>query len=139
MPATNAAIGQGSQFAIGDGVNGGSTSYTPVDEVLTIEMPELTRRLEEATHLESPNDIAEFIAGLLELGEVSITFNYVPAASDALFTAIQAKKGDFQVTYPNGVTFKFSGIVTAWKPGNADATKMIGSLKVKGSSLPVLA
>lgn len=138
MAVTSATIGMGATFAIGDGVDGGSLTYATVGEVTNITSPGITREAIDATHLLSPDDFREFIAGLLDADPATLGFNYVPSAADVLYTAALAKKGDFQITYPNGVKFQFSGIVTAWKPGDGSTTTMVGEMTIKPSGKPNL-
>lgn len=137
MPVTSAEIGMGSTFWVGDGFDGGSTSYAKVGEVTSITSPEITRETEDATHLESPDDFREFIAALLDTGSATIGFNYIPSAGDPLYTAMLAGKGDFRITYPNGVNMNFSGIPTSWNPGDPSPEKMTGEFTVKPSGKPV--
>ena len=139
MPVTSAVTGMGAQFAIGDGNNGGSTTYLPVGEVTNITSPSLTREAIDATHLMSPDQFREVIAGLLDSEPATITFNYVPGAADPLYTAMLAGAGDFRITYPNGVQLNFSGIPTAFKPGDPSTTTMTGEFTVKASGKPEFA
>jgi hypothetical protein len=140
MPVTSAAIGMKATFSIGDGVDGGSTTYTKVGfEVTSITSPGITREAIDATHLESPDDFREFIAGLMDTDPATIAFNYNPSATDTLYAAMIAGKGDFRITYPNGVKLDFSGIPQSWKPGDPSTTTMAGEFTVKPSGKPTLA
>lgn len=137
MAISSASTGMGSTFAVGNGVDGGSVSYVKVGEVTNIDHGGISVEAIDVTHLESPDDAHEFIPGSSTAAPVTITFNYVPSASDPLHTLILAKKGDFQTTYKNGVKMQFSGVVTDWKPGSPSATTMTGELTVQPSGLPV--
>ena len=139
MTVTSAVIGMKATFSIGDGVDGGSTTYAKLGEVTSITSPGITRETIDATHLESPDDFREYIAGLMDTDPATIAFNYVPSAVDALYTAMIAGKGDFRITYPNGVKFDFSGIAQSWKPGDPSTTTMAGEFTVKPSGKPTLA
>lgn len=139
MPVTSAAIGMNSTFSIGDGVDGGSVTYTPVGhEVTSITSPGITREAIDATHLMSPDDFREYIAGLLDTDPATIAFNYNPSAADPLYAAMLAGKGDFRITFPNGVKMDFSGIPQSWKPGDPSTTTMAGEFTVKPSGKPTL-
>lgn len=138
MSVTSAQIGMGATFSIGDGFDGGSTVYTKVGEVTGITSLAITRETIDATHLESPDEFREYIAGLLDTDPATIAFNYVPAAADPLYTAMMAGKGDFRITYPNGVKMDFSGIPQSWKPGDPAPTTMAGEFTVKASGKPTL-
>lgn len=140
MPVTSAIIGMLATFSIGNGVDGASTTYTEVAfEVTGITSPAITREAIDATHLKSPEKFREFIAGLLDTEPATITFNYNPNETDPLYAAIIAGKGDFRITFPNGVKLDFSGIPTNWKPGSPSTTTMTGEFTVKPSGKPTLA
>lgn len=139
MPVTSAAIGMKATFSIGDGFDGGSTNYAIVGvEVTSITSPGITRETIDATHLMSPDEFREYIAGLLDTDPATIGFNYTPDATDALYAAMMAGKGDFRITYPNGVKLDFSGIPQSWKPGDPSTTTMAGEFTVKPSGKPTL-
>lgn len=137
MPVTSAKIGMRATFSVGDGFDGGSTTYTKVGvEVTSITSPSITREAIDVTHLESPDDFREYIAGLLDADPATIGFNYNPSATDPLYTAMLAGKGDFRITFPNGVKMDFSGIPQSWKPGDPSTTTMAGEFTVKASGKP---
>lgn len=138
MPVTDAKTGMGSIFGIGDGVDGGSVSYVKVGEVTNIGAPSQSREAIDTTHLESPDAWREYIPGLKDGDSATISFNYVPSATDVLFAQFNIGKGDFQIIYPNGVKFQFSGIVTGWKPGEPSTTTMVGEMTIKQSGKPAL-
>ena len=137
MPATSAKTGMGATFSIGDGMDGGSTAYTKLGEVVNITAPSFSREAIDATHLESEGEFREFIPGLKDGEAATVSFNYVPSASDAAFAAYNKGKGDFRLTYPNGVTMDFSGIVTGWKAGDVSTSIMQGEMTVKPTGVPV--
>lgn len=137
MPATSAKTGLGATFAIGDGIDGGSTTFTPMGEVTNITAPSFSREAIDATHLGSENEFREYIPGLKDGEAATISFNYVASTSDAAFAVFNTGKGDFRLTYPNGVKMDFSGIVTGWKPGDATTSIMQGELTVKPTGVPV--
>lgn len=139
MTVTSAGIGMKSTFSIGNGVDGGSVTYAKVGfEVTSITSPSITRETIDTTHLESPDDFREFIAGLLDTDPATIAFNYVADAADPLYAAMLAGKGDFRITFPNGVKFDFSGIPQSWKPGDPSTTTMAGEFTIKPSGKPTL-
>jgi hypothetical protein len=139
MTVTSAQTGQGMTFSIGDGFDGGSTTYTKVAEVTNITTPKLSRETEDGTHLESPDDHREYLVGLLNSDPATIQVNYLPTEIDALRAAVIAGKGDFRITNRNGVTMTFSGVATGWKPGDGTNGKMTGEFTVQPSGLPTLA
>lgn len=131
---TNAAIGYSTTFGI---KNGGGT-YDNVAEVTKVKPPNYSRDAVDATHMESPDRFREYIAGLMDAGEVSIELNYVPATSDVLVAAMVAGKGNFQITMPNSVRFQFEAIVTGWETDAPLDDKMVATATFKVSGKPVL-
>src|SRR6056297_3367307 len=98
---TDAAIGYGAEFAIGDGAD--PEVFTKIAEVRAVTPPSMTREFADATHLESPDRYKEYVAALLDTEDVTVTLNYVPSATDTLFTAFHSAGGNYQITFPNGV------------------------------------
>ena len=139
MSVTSAATGMKATFSIGNGVDGGSTTYAKVGfEVTSITSPGITREAIDATHLESPDDFREFIPGLMDTDPATIAFNYTADAADPLYAAMMAGKGDFRITFPNGVKLDFSGIPQSWKAGDPSTSTMAGEFTVKPSGKPTL-
>lgn len=133
---STADIGFNSVFGI-EGVTPGT--YVAVAQVVSITPPGMSRDAVEVTHLTSPNAWRQFIAGLKDAGEAQITLNFVPSATDALFTAFNAETGNFQITFPNGVMMRFSGFFTAYTPPQlAAGDKMEASATVKVTGAPTL-
>lgn len=110
---SNADIGWDSEFAIESTTPG---SYTKLAEVVAITPPGMTRETVEVTHLESADEWKQYIAGLKDAGEASITLNFVPSATDSLLAAFNAKTGKYQITFPNSIRLQFSGFFTAYNP-----------------------
>lgn len=132
---TNAAIGYSTTFGI---KNGGGT-FDNVAEVTKVKPPGYSRDAIDATHMESPDKFREYIAGLMDAGEVSIDINYVPSASDVIIAAMLAGKGDFKITLPNAVSMTFSAVVTGFEPDAPLDDKMVATATFKVSGKPVLA
>lgn len=132
---TNAALGYGVLFGI---KNGGGT-FDNVAEVTNVKPPAYARDAIEATHMESPDRFREYIAGLMDAGEVSIEINYVPSASDVVIAALAAGKGTFKITHPNSVTLTFDAIVTNYEPQLPLDDKMTAAATFKVTSKPVWA
>ena len=139
MSVTSAETGMKSTFSIGDGVDGGSTKYAVAGfEITSITSPGVTREAVDVTHLESPDNFREFIPGLMDTDPATIAFNYNADASDPLYAVMLVGKGDFRITFSNGVKLDFSGIPQSWKPGDPSTTTMVGEFTVKPSGKPTL-
>ncbi|GAD55491.1 phage tail tube protein [Limimaricola cinnabarinus] len=121
MPETKADIGFGAIFGIEGDTPG---TYVPVAEVTAITPPSRSREAIEATHLNSPDQYAEFIAGIMRGGEAGFTMNFVPNATDTLVTAFEAGKGKYQITFPNGVKLQFGGVFTNYEIDEITNEKM---------------
>lgn len=132
---SDAALGYGAKFAIK-----GVSTYTNVAEVASLTPPGWTRDTVDVTHLESPSKAKEYIGGLIDAGEATITINFKPAVSDVLLAAFTAESGDFRIIFPGGtVKLDFEGIVTAYEMGDLVADdKMSATFTVKATGLPAL-
>lgn len=83
---TNARIGWGGKVYVG--TSSGEGTLTLLDEVVSCTFPNDETDEVEATHLNSPGRRKEFIAGLIDGGECTVTLNYNPgSATDLLLTA----------------------------------------------------
>lgn len=139
MPETQARIGHDTDFALAIPP---SEDFDSVGEVTSLTPPGMTRDAVEATHLKSPDAFKEFIAGLKEGGEASITVNYVPAESDRLVAAFDAGRIRARITFPAlaggpALALTFTGIVTAWNLNDVVAAdKMSATFTVKCSGRP---
>lgn len=137
MPESDATVGYGARFGIEGGTPG---TYVYVAEVASITPPGWTRDTVDVTHLESPDSAKEYIGGMVEGGEASVTINFVPSATDALETAFLAGSGNYRILFPSGtVALDFAGIVTGYEMGDVVADdKMSATFTVKATGLPAL-
>jgi hypothetical protein len=88
--------------------------------------------------MQSPNGDREFILGLNDPGECSFTINFVPgSAGDTLLASVKAAKVAVpcQMTFPNGITWTFTGLLTKYAATVPLADKMSATVtfKVSGS------
>ena len=82
---TEARIGWGAELQIG--TSSSVASLVELGEVREFSMPADEADEHEVTHLKSPDRRKEFIAGLIDGGEMTVTLNYVPGgATDLLLT-----------------------------------------------------
>ncbi len=86
MAETEARIGYGASFHLSNG-----TTLTEIAEVFSVSPPNPQTDDVEATHYKSLNRTREYIAGLIDPGEITIEMNYIAgSASDLLLRAAQA-------------------------------------------------
>lgn len=137
MAETLTTIGYGSIFAVS--TDGGST-YVDIAEVSDITPPSSAFDMVDATHMQSPNSDREFIIGLNDPGEASFSMNFVPgSASDLKIQAIKQARARVKcrITFPNGVTWTFSGLLMTYEPAVPTDDKMTATVtfKVSGSTV----
>lgn len=83
---TLARIGWGGELQLGLDAN--ASSLVELEEVLSVTLGSDETDEHEVTHLKSPNRRKEFIAGLIDAGELTASLNYVPgSATDIMLTA----------------------------------------------------
>jgi len=123
-----ADIGYDSSFGIYDG----TSAYDLVAEVTAIQVPGFTRDTVETTHLKSTDAYQEFIAGLKDMSECTLTLNWTATATDTILTAFEAETGQYEITAPNGVRIQFAGFFTAYSPPNlVPGEKMEATVTIK--------
>lgn len=134
MP-TSADIGHGSQFSIYNG-----STYDAVAQVTSITPAGWTQDAIDATNMDSTDGYREFIAGLKDAGEVQISIDYVPSASDQILAAFaSATQKTYKITHPNNVTLTFTAIVTSYQPEVPLDDKMTATATFKISGKPTWA
>ncbi|MGY9046063.1 hypothetical protein P775_14250 [Puniceibacterium antarcticum] len=135
MPRTKANTGYGSKFGI-EGATPGD--YADQAEVTRIKPIGFSRDEEDATHLQSPDMLKEFIGAMLEATPCEFDFNWEPKAPDPMMDAFLAKSGKYQITAPNGVKMQFEGFFLTYEPGELTNGKMTATATIRPHGLPVL-
>ncbi len=128
MAETQASIGYGSLFHIS---RDNEATWIDLAEVFDITPPNDTVDEVDATHMQSPNRTREFIPGLIDPGEASFEMNFVPGSpSDLLIAEIKTagERVRCRLTFPNGVTWKFSGWVSGYEPAVPTDDKMTATV-----------
>jgi len=137
---TDAAIGHGATFGISDDqtVTG---VFANLAEVVDISGISVTRDAIDATHMGSSNNYREFIPGLIDAGEVQLSLNYVPAAADAIRSALETGQGGFKISFNDSLstTVTFLAIVTNYSIENPMADKRTASATFKINGQPTWA
>ena len=133
---SDAVIGYDIEFAIDDGTG---INFVPLIEVTSIDLPESNTDEVEVTHMKSPNRTKEFIAGLTDPGECSVTINWIQGnATDVELNALKVS-GEIRamkITFEGGTTWTFSGYVKGYKPDAplGDDMTAVASIRVTGST-----
>lgn len=130
---TNARIGYGAEFWL----DNASGVLTQLNEVLSVTPPNPQIAEVEATHMLSPGRRREYIAGMIEDGEGTFEFNYVPGnATDTLIRAAlnDGTARDYKIVIPDGADgWEITGqcIVRGWERNVPIDDRMTATLTVR--------
>lgn len=138
---SDAVSGYGTLLKMGDGAE--PEVYTTVAEVKDIGGPEMEADVIEVTNQDSTGGWKEFIAGLLDAGEVTFDVNWLPGdatqdATTGLVSVMFARvKRNFRLQWPGtgaGKVCTFPALVTGISPDSPvdDANTASITLKVTG-------
>lgn len=103
------------------GGTNGTEVFTTVAEARSFSGPQFTQDVIEVTHMESPNAYREYIASLLDAGELSFDVNFTNVAAQTnLILDLEARvRRNFQliaVMSTGTVTWSFASLVTNFEP-----------------------
>jgi predicted secreted protein len=89
------------------------TALTALAEVFAVTVPDAQADEVDVTHYQSPGRSREFIAGMIDHGELEIQMNYVPGSATDLLLTDAKTEGDvrtWEIIIPNGTAgWKFAG------------------------------
>ena len=130
---SDATIGFGSDFKRGT---------TTVGEILSIGAPSLSRDVIDVTHMNSPERWREFIGGLKDAGEATVTLQSSPAS-----TGYQAMVADFDndspesysIDFPDGSSWTFTALITGLETSDPVEDKIETSATFKITGKPTFA
>lgn len=135
--ATEAAIGYGTKVRVATPED--PVTFLELGEITGVTPPPMTRDIIDATHMASPNRFREFIAGLVDGGEMSMTMNFVAAsASTTRLLAMQTETepSPVEVEFPNGSVWSFNAYCTGFEPDAPVDDKMTASVTFKVTGAP---
>lgn len=106
MTATASTVAYGLTFKV--------TAGTNIIEMTSIDGPNVERDMIEVTHLTSPGQAKEFIAGLIDAGEITLSCNYLPQNTQqkALLTALTSTSATAS-NYTLTLTDSGASVITA--------------------------
>jgi predicted secreted protein len=117
---SQAFSGYGLELQKGTGVFSGSPAVETFDTIAEIQQVAFTGSkvdLADVTNVASPNRRREYIATLIDSGELTFTANFIPGDSTqaGLRTTMDAAEAvNWQVVLPNSLgTLSFAGILTS--------------------------
>jgi hypothetical protein len=129
---TDARIGYGTTFALGGLLL--TDPFVKIAEVYNVTPPSETIDTIDASHMESPDAVREFIPGMVDPGECSYEMNFVPGSPSetAIIAARRLRQAVFsRITFPNGVTWTFKAFVTGYEPVAPHDDKMTATVTFK--------
>lgn len=119
----------GAKLSIGDG--GTPTEvFTKIGNVQDITLPSSAADLVDVTDHDSPNGRREYIGGLIDSDEMTVTINWDP--EDAVHSDVESRVGEnanFKLELANKLTPTGTGTVYAF---NALIRKFVGKAPVNG-------
>lgn len=141
----DAVAGFGTLIQMGDGADPGPEVFTTIAEVQDIGGPGMETGTIDVTHQTSPGAVREFIAGLMDGGEVTFSVNWLPGdathdASTGLIAAQLARAiKSFKIVWaqftPDELCL-FDGLVTRVSPTSPVDGKLSADVTIKVSGLP---
>lgn len=104
MSTTGKIIGHGATLEYGD----------PAQTIASVESvggPDLSKDMVEVTTFDSPNGAREYIAGLIDTGELTLGIIYTPTTCSQIYTLFAATaEEEFTITLPDTHTFTFTAL-----------------------------
>lgn len=115
--ATEATIGLGFSFEIGDGATP-AEAFTALAEIKNIDIAGISRDAVDATHSASPDGYREFVGGLRDGGNVTFTLNFDADGTNSWLKLKSEMAKDeatnYRIGLPDGTTkFPFSGLLVS--------------------------
>ena len=137
-------IGMGVLLKRGNGAS--PEQFTAVAELINLGGPSLSMDTVETTHTSSTNKYREFIAGLLDAGEVTFEVNWLPAdATHKEATGFLADMKarivrNYQLIWPDAgtTTWTIACLITGCEPAAPLEDRMTASITLKVTGDPTL-
>jgi predicted secreted protein len=123
----------------GDGVTP-TEAFTAIGKVSDVKGPEIKRDTYDVTAHDSANGWREFIGGLKDAGEVTITVNYDPSVHDSLVEDFEdVKPRNYKLVFPQALgEWALALILTEFSQEAPVDDKLSAELKFKVSGKPTI-
>ena len=143
--ATAAEFAHGTLLKLGNG--GAPETFATIAEVSDLKPPQIHQEALEATSHDSTDGWKEFVGGLLDAGEVTLTVNFLPTHATHSYSAglikdaVNRTKRNFQLVFPDagGTTWTFAALVTAFEPNAPVDGLLTADVTLTISGKPTLA
>lgn len=118
----------------------GGTAYVDVADVTEIGVLDVSAETIEATVHGSPGGWREFIGGLKDGGELSMSINYDPALHGTIFDNVGVDGVAHLITLPDAgaATVAFGGIITGLSVSAPMDEKLSAEVTIKVTGAPVI-
>lgn len=129
----------GIAFKRGDGVTP-TEAFVAIGSVANVKGPEIKRDTYDVTAHDSTNGWREFIGGLKDAGEVTITLNYDPTKHDSLVTDFEdVKPRNYKMVFPQALgEWDLKLILTEFSQEAPVDDKLSAELKFKVTGKPTI-
>jgi len=119
---------------------GGSPVFTAIANVTSFKGPGIKRDTSDVTAHDSPTRWREFIATLVDAGEISIDINYDPADHDTLIGDFEDTTArNYKLVYPAAAsTWAFAAFMTEFEAEAPVDDKLSATVKFKISGKPTI-
>ncbi len=107
---SSALHGHGSTLILGAG---GGTNTTAITEIISINGPSASKDPIDVSNFGSSAKWKEFIPGMIDAGEISLTVNYTETDANNLEGWLTAATDKITLTFPGNDTFTATGFVTS--------------------------
>lgn len=138
MPASQAFSGYGLTLAIETDAMSSPPVFSTIAEIQQVAFSGSKVDLVDVTNTQSPNRRREFIATLIDSGELTFSANFIPgdtSQADLRDTMDLAAAVNWLVTLPNSLgTLAFAGIITSLDKSLdfSKEAKLTGKVKITG-------
>ncbi len=133
--------GMGTKFQIENTTTPGT--FDDVGSVASITPPQLSRDTVEVSSLDPGDGYKQYLVGLKDGGEVTVTVNFdtADAGQTALYSAYEdGESHNFKIVFPDASNWAFAGYITGYAPADvAPADVMQVEVTIRTSGKPVFA
>jgi hypothetical protein len=134
---------KGTQLKVGNGAS--PEVFTLIPHIRSVEGPPLERdELESTTH-DTPENLRDWVPGLLDIGLISFEFQWVPGQAlhaQLISDAMTGTERNYQLVYPDAGnwTISFRGFVKSISPAAPFDQLLTRSaqIRIKGDPVPII-
>lgn len=140
MPDDKVDIGYGIKFERSSDGTDTEGSFVPCGTIESLTPPEITRDTVEITHNESAGGYREFIGGLLDAGEVSLSQHFKPGDATEMAALAadlnNAEPNYYRIVFKGGTKWTFKALLSSYSADSSTADKMMAETAYKLSGQP---